>query len=416
MITHEEAARLHDQLLTVLAEDAQNAERLLARLDTLSREAGVSAHAALLLILTHLAFEETQARRHWEAILAHRDSLTVGLGRDPGLRVALLDYFVNVNRRLAHPVLIDLEMFEAGPRPASVDPLTGLATDRAFRGAVQNELRRAKRYSLAVSVVLFDLDDFARVNREFGKLVGDRLLREVGILLHNKIRDIDLAARPGEDELALVLPETDRNGALLVAERFRWEVESHFSRREAAGRPVGMTVSAGVACYAEDATAPEALLSCAAQALYRAKAGGKNAVEAYQRERRRYLRFDLDPERVEVEVLSPRELGRAVPRNLCRNGIVFASVEPLEVGEEIEVRLTSGPSDDETEPVKMRGRVVRLEEVSEADSGADDAESGGPAVARYEIGVAFDADWAGREQDLMAFLEKAQIGRVAKRP
>jgi diguanylate cyclase (GGDEF)-like protein len=242
------------------------------------------------------------------------------------------DYFVNVNRRLAQPVLIDLEMFEAGPRAASVDSLTGLATDRAFRGALQGELRRAKRYGLTVPVVLFDLDDFARVNREFGQLVGDRLLREVGILLHNKIRDIDLAARPGEYEMALILPETDRNGALLVAERFRWEVESHFARREAGGRPDGLTISAGVACYPEDARAPEALLDRAAQALYRAKAQGKNSVQAFEPERRRFLRFDLDPTRVEVEVLAPRDLGRAVPRNLCRSGIVFGSPEPLEVG------------------------------------------------------------------------------------
>jgi diguanylate cyclase (GGDEF)-like protein len=416
VITHEESGRLRDELLVVLAEDAHNAERLLARLDTLSRETGISAHAALLLILTHLAFEDTQARRHWEAILAHRDAMAGALARDPGLRVALLDYFVNVNRRLVQPVLIDLEMFEARPRAASVDPLTGLATDRAFRGALQNELRRAKRYGLTVPVALFDLDDFARINREVGALVADRLLREVGILLHNKIRDIDLAARPGEDELALILPEADRNGALLVAERFRLEVESHFSRREAGGRPVGLTLSAGVACYPEDAGAPEALLARAAQALYCAKAEGKNSVQAYQAERRRFLRLDLDPERVEVEVLSPSGLGRTVPRNLCRNGIVFESPEPLEVGEEIEIRLTDGPPGAEAGPVRIRGRVVRLEEITEAATGPEGGEPEEPAPERFEIGVAFDAGWAGGEDDLLAFLERAQSERVAKRP
>jgi diguanylate cyclase (GGDEF)-like protein len=415
VITHEEAGRLRDELLAVLAEDAQNAERLLARLDTLSRETGISAHAALLLILTHLAFEDTQARRHWDAILGHREAMAGTIGRDPGLRVALLDYFVNINRRLAQPVLIDLEMFEAGPRAAAVDSLTGLATDRAFRGSLQGELRRAKRYALTVPIVLFDLDDFARVNRDFGRLVGDRLLREVGILLHNKIRDIDLAARPGEDEMALILPETDRNGALLVAERFRWEVESHFSRREAGGRPVGLTISAGVACYPQDASAPEALLDRAAQALYRAKAQGKNSVQAYEPERRRFLRFALDPARVEVEVLAPRDLGRAVPRNLCRNGIVFGSPEPLEVGEEIEIRLTGGGKDAEAPPVRLRGRVVRLEEIPEATE-AEAAETGERLRERFEIGVAFDADWLGDDQDLLAFLERAQADRVAKRP
>ncbi len=263
-------------------------------------------------------------------------------------------------------------------------------------------------------MVLVDLDDFACVNRDFGELVGDRVLREAGILLHNKIRDIDLAARPGEDEMALVLPETDRNGAYLVAERFRWEVESHFARREAGGRPVGLTISAGVACYPDDAGAPEELLHRAAQALYRSKAGGKNAVEVSQPERRRFLRFDLDPERVEVEVLAPRDMGRAVPRNLGRSGIVFASPEPIEVGEEIEIRLTGTRPETGSGPIRMRGRVVRLEENPEAAQGTAGGDPG--SAERFEIGVAFDAERTEAEQDLLAFLEKAQAERIARRP
>jgi len=212
--------------------------------------------------------------------------------------------------------------------------------------------------------------------------------------------------------MALILPETDRNGAYLVAERFRWEIESHFSRREAGGRPLGLTISAGVACYPDDAAAPDDLLKRAAQALYRAKAEGKNAVQSYQPERRRFLRFDLDPERVEVEVLAPRDLGRAVARNLGRSGIVFASPEPLEVGEEIEIRLTGARAAAGAGPIRLRGRVVRLEEIPEAAGIEDDASA---AAERFEIGVAFDADRTGAEQDLTAFLERAQAERIARR-
>ena len=106
-------------------------------------------------------------------------------------------------------------------------------------------------------------------------LVGDRLLREVAILLNNNVRDIDVAARLGEDEMALLLPETDRNAALSVAERFRQEMEEFFATRESGGKPVNLTVSAGVACYPDDAATPEALLERAAQALYQAKAMGR---------------------------------------------------------------------------------------------------------------------------------------------
>jgi len=206
LITHEEAARLRDELLEVLDEDARNAERLMARLDSITDESGVEAHAALLLILTHLPFEEEEARHHWQAILAHREALSRSLGRDTGVRVALLDYFTNVNRRLVQPTLIDLEMQEAAPSQGGVDRLTGLTSDRKFRTTLQTELRRARRYRQQTAVVVVDVDDFAVVNQRFGELVGDRLLREVAILLKNNVRDIDVVARLGEDEMALLLP------------------------------------------------------------------------------------------------------------------------------------------------------------------------------------------------------------------
>jgi len=394
LITREEAAHLKEQLLQLLAEDTRNAERLLARLDAISKESGIGAHSALLLILTQLAFDEDDGRAHWEAILAHRHTLSLAVGRDAGLRVAVLDYFMNVNKRLVSPTLIDVAMEEA-PARADADPLTGLFGDRAFRIALQGELRRARRYGHAVAIAIFDLDRFGEVNQRVGRLVADRLLREAAMLLGNKIRDIDLAARPGEDELAVLLPQTDRNGAFLVAERFRREVESHFSRREAGGGPAELTVSGGVAAYPDDGMDAEGLIARAAQALYQAKGSGKNSVLVHSPERRRFLRFDLHTRQCEIEVLAPRDAGPGNMRNLSRNGLLFASPEPLEVGEEVEIRLESAGGVAPARALTIRGRVVRLEEVP---SGEND---------RFEVGVAFDLDAGRGEQDLLEFLEHA---------
>jgi diguanylate cyclase (GGDEF)-like protein len=404
MIGREEAARLQGRLLDVLEEDARNAERITARLDSIAEESGIGAYAALLLILTHLPFDEEEARRHWKSILAHREEICRALGRDTGVRVAVLDYFMNINRRLVAPTLIDLELSEMQAGERGTDPLTGLATDRRFRAAVQAELRRARRYRQHAAVVVVDLDDFAGVNERVGVLVGDRLLREVGILLKNAIRDIDVVARLGEDEMAVLLPETGRNAALSVAERFRLEVEGYFATRESRGAPVGLTISAGVAAYPEDAATPEALLERAAQALYQAKAAGRNAVELYGPERRRYLRFDLDPARFEIEVLEPADRGRGRLRNYSRNGVLFTSPEPLEVGETVEIRLIDA-AEAEGEKPRLRGRVVRLEEVP---MGA--AEDPGTAArdAAYDVGVALDRDAATR--DVVDLLEQARRG------
>lgn len=401
MITREETTHLKEQLLQLLVEDTRNTERLLERLDAISKESGVGAHAALLLILTQLAFDEDEAREHWESILAQRHTLSLTLGRDAGLRVAVLDYFMNVNRRLVNPSLIDVEIEEAAPH-AEGDALTGLAGDRAFRIALQNELRRARRYGHVLAIAVFDLDGFGDANARFGRLVADRLLREAAMILGNKIRDIDLASRPGEDELAILLPQTDRNGAFLVAERFRRELETHFRRREAAGHPVGLTVSGGVASYPDDGQDAEMLLARAAQALYQAKSSGKNVVLVHSPERRKFLRFDLHTRLCEIEVLAPRDAGAGRVRNLSRNGLLFASPEPLEVGEDVEIRLETGERGAPRRVQAVRGRVVRLEEVA---SGEND---------KFEVGVAFDLDAAGSEQDLLEFLEHAGPERPAR--
>jgi diguanylate cyclase (GGDEF)-like protein len=415
VITREEAERLREDLLKVLDEDAHNAQRLLSRLESISRESGIGAHAALLLILTHLGFDEETARRHWARILEHRAEMVRRLGRDAGVRVAVLDYFVNVNRQLLQPTLIDVEMLETTAADSTRDRLTGLATDRMLRTSLQHELRRARRYGQKTALVLFDLDDFAAVNASFGELVGDRLLREAAILLSNKIRDIDLAGRPGEDEFALLLPETDRNGALLVADRFRSELKQYFAGRESGGRAVGLTVSAGIACYPEDATAPEHLLERAAQALYQAKAGGKNTVQLYHPERRRFLRFELEPGRFEVEVLAPAEPSGGSLRNLSRNGILFVSPEPLAIGEQIEIRLVETHDDPSSRALRIRGSVVRLEELPELLAAVVDGANTRTLADRFEIGIAFDLDWGDGTDDLLNFLEQVQLRRVGRR-
>jgi GGDEF domain-containing protein len=219
VIAPEVAARYRDELLSVLQEDAHNEQRILRRLDQIRAEEGISAYAALLLVLTGMAFDETEARRHWEAILAHRRTLQGQLQRDVALRVAALDHFLNVNQTLTGPRLIDIAMSERQEPGSSVDRVTGLPNAAAFLAALQAETRRGRRYELGLSVLYLDLDDFREMNERLGELVGGILLREVAILIQNKIRDIDVAARLAGEEFGILLPETERMGAFLVAER-----------------------------------------------------------------------------------------------------------------------------------------------------------------------------------------------------
>ena len=116
-----------------------------------------------------------------------------------------------------------------------------------------------------------------------------------------------------------------------------------------------------------------------------AKASGRNSIQAYRPERRRYLRFDLAAERCEVEVLAPRDFPARPAINLSRAGLLLTVPEPIGVGEEVELRLVvreTGPAS----AMNLRGRVVRLEEISPEGRGLEGLRSDD----RYEVGVAFE--------------------------
>lgn len=170
--------------------------------------------------------------------------------------------------RLAHKEL---------ERLVNIDSLTGLANRRAFMEVLDGEIERADRYERPLSVVLLDLDHFKKVNDSYGHAAGDDVLRAAAEVLRSVCRDVDLAARLGGEELALILPETDREGARIVAERVRARIES--TNHEAPeGSTFQVTASIGVAWMVSGVETGEALLQRADKALYRAKSRGRNQV------------------------------------------------------------------------------------------------------------------------------------------
>jgi len=399
MITMEEAARYREELAEVLREDAHNEERILRRLEQIRTQSGLQVYAALLLILTGLAFDESEARRHWEEILKHRRALGQSLQRDLGLRVAVLDYFVNVNRQLTSPRLIDLSLADRPDPSSPVDARTGLWNARQFLSALQKEIRRAKRYRLDLTVLYVDIDDFREINERHGDLVGDILLREVAILIKNKIRDIDMAGRLAGEEFALILPETERMGAFLVAERIRKEMERHFLRRDIDGRPIAMTVTIGMAKYPEDAAIADRIMRRAEEAMHQAKARGGNVVGVYYRERRNYIRFDVSRQQVRIRVTpADPETGAPgqeshEPLNISRSGLLFESDAPYTIGDEVVIVCQDGRDQAR---VTLRARIVRIEEIE-----------GQPR--RYEVGAAFLLEWDHQEAQVTEFLRRGGL-------
>ncbi|TDC35751.1 diguanylate cyclase [Micromonospora sp. 15K316] len=168
---------------------------------------------------------------------------------------------------------------EEAQRLSLTDPLTGLWNYRYLRESIRREVERASRFGRMLSVLALDLDRFKDVNDTYGHAAGDTVLAEFARRLRGEIREVDLAFRQGGEEFVLLLPETDARGAAIVAERLgaairdtSMPVEAH----AAAPVPVRVTVSIGIAVYPDHASTGQEVLEAADDALYDAKAAGRD--------------------------------------------------------------------------------------------------------------------------------------------
>ena len=152
-----------------------------------------------------------------------------------------------------------------------IEPKTGLHNMRHFRAVLSQELQRAARFDRPLSLLMIDVDHLRRVNTTHGHVGGDRVLRAVAAALVSATRDYDVAARFGGDEFCVLLPETDLEGALVVADRIRSLVEQSTTNPPT-------TVSIGAAAHDGGRIEPDALIALADRAAYRAKFSGRNTV------------------------------------------------------------------------------------------------------------------------------------------
>lgn len=162
-------------------------------------------------------------------------------------------------------------------RQAITDDLTGLVNRRRFIEALDAEIERARSFDSDLTIVLADLDNFKQVNDEFGHHGGDVVLRAFADLIRSHVRDVDVSGRIGGEEFAILLPDTDREGAALVAERMRRSLNSVAIAVEDTN--LNVAASFGVAELVPGQTGDD-LLRSADAALYRAKDEGKNRVVA----------------------------------------------------------------------------------------------------------------------------------------
>jgi diguanylate cyclase (GGDEF)-like protein len=157
------------------------------------------------------------------------------------------------------------------------DDLTGLYNSRFLQSRLDYEVERAKRFKYDLSMIFLDLDYFKDVNDKFGHLSGSKLLKEVAKLIAGKTRNIDMACRYGGDEFIILMPETTKKNAVLVARKLRKCLKEHVFLKEE-GINHRLTGSFGVASYPEDADNKNDLIQMADTAMYKTKNANRDAV------------------------------------------------------------------------------------------------------------------------------------------
>lgn len=157
---------------------------------------------------------------------------------------------------------------------AYVDGLTGIYNRRFFETRIEEEIERAKRYQGAMSVIMFDIDHFKRLNDEFGHLLGDDVLRQVSTVFTQNLRKADIACRFGGEEFAIIVPETTGEDAFAVADKLRRVI----GQTPFPGVPRPITVTAGLASFPQNGLTRDELVKAADEALYSGKQTGRNTV------------------------------------------------------------------------------------------------------------------------------------------
>ena len=168
------------------------------------------------------------------------------------------------------------QLYEMVVHKSHTDSLTNLWNHGFFQDTLLKEIEKAKQSRTSLGLLVFDIDDFKKINDSLGHQQGDIILTELAKILKEASREADYVCRFGGEEFSIILPETKKEQAFIIAERLRVEIEEHRFPITPSKEPVRLTVSIGIAIFPDNAPSKEELISKADKAMYTAKFIGKN--------------------------------------------------------------------------------------------------------------------------------------------
>jgi diguanylate cyclase (GGDEF)-like protein len=173
------------------------------------------------------------------------------------------------------------QLYEKTVISSHTDSLTGLWNHGYFQYLLQEEVEKSKATKSPFSLIMLDIDDFKIYNDSLGHQAGDRILKDLAAFLKNHSRKMDYLCRYGGEEFTIILPQTDKNEAFLIAERLRQDCEKHPFIHEEILPHKKLSVSIGLSSFPEDGSSGSELIAFSDKALYQAKHKGKNNTCCY---------------------------------------------------------------------------------------------------------------------------------------
>lgn len=234
-------------------------------------------YSLIMKSLTHEQYSsEEKAFDTFNKIIIHLKNLNKILKRDVGISVATLDYLQNISKTLNEPKIIEEDKSDVLLESSTKDELTDLYLRDIFDITIIKAIENSKRNNFSICLTMIDIDDFKKVNDTYGHQKGDLVLKNIGEVLNSSIREMDMVARYGGEELCILMPHTKIEDALKISQRIREKIEDlDFDNFK-------VTVSMGISQTNDEINSAQSLVQTADLSLYKAKTNGKNRIEVYK--------------------------------------------------------------------------------------------------------------------------------------
>ena len=314
-------------------------------------------------LLAHLEFHEADAFKHWEEFKGYHVKFEEDLGRPIDTRVTTLSYFINENKQLENPKIIEMKVFQRTQEKVILDDLTSLFNFRYFKQRIQSEMEGAVHRGEELSLLILDIDNFKHVNDAYGHLTGDGILRQIGQLIQVETSAYGLAFRYGGEEFAVIGPRLGKQEAHDAANRLCEKISEHeFVNENSTPRhKISVTASLGVATYPQDCDDSQLLIGNADKALYNAKGSGKNIVCLFSENQRRFKRLSAS---IRGELSNFSNSTTSIRTlNVSKGGIRFICGDDLPREAIVKVKLEV---EAQKEPVTLLCRIINKD--SDVDS------------------------------------------------